>query len=299
MKHFLGYHMHHKYGPFSGHIFFTNKTLDREGEHVLYVVSGHKLGNQPVDYRLEGKYAIKTIEVNDAAKFSTMRWKLSLEPLSVLDPSMPLSNIESFDKGWFHDNFTSGQGIAAISGDRRAVVDLFEQLLPPETKSTSTELYHDLMDIERDPDISDATEREEIRNARIGQGRFRRNTIAAWGGQERCAVTGIAMPTLLNCSHILPWREATNRQRLSGGNGMLLCTHLDRLFDRYLVGFERTARPDLYQLVFSERVTKHAAELQLIGISKAMKLSLEAVRFTEKAEIEINLANHLSGVLAK
>jgi hypothetical protein len=42
--------------------------------------------------------------------------------------------------------------------------------------------------------VPDATEREELRKARVGQGRFRRLLLELWGA--RCAVTGVELPAV-------------------------------------------------------------------------------------------------------
>jgi len=78
------------------------------------------------------------------------------------------------------------------------------------------------------------TEREALTKARIGQGRFRIDVIAVW---ECCAVTGCALSQILVASHIVPWKDATDTERLDPFNGLLLTPNLDRLFDQCLVAF--------------------------------------------------------------
>lgn len=41
----------------------------------------------------------------------------------------------------------------------------------------------------------------------------------------------------LRASHIKPWRDATNAERLNGSNGLLLSPHVDHLFDQGYVSF--------------------------------------------------------------
>lgn len=83
--------------------------------------------------------------------------------------------------------------------------------------------------------VPSPTEREEVRRARLGQGRFREGLLGVWGG--RCAVTGVDVPPLLTASHIKPWRAASNAERLDPYNGLLLLPQYDRLFDRGLIAF--------------------------------------------------------------
>ena len=42
---------------------------------------------------------------------------------------------------------------------------------------------------------------------------------------------------LLIASHIKPWRESNNEERLDGSNGLLLSPHIDKLFDKHLISF--------------------------------------------------------------
>lgn len=88
-------------------------------------------------------------------------------------------------------------------------------------------------DLLAQPDVS-ATDREQLILARIGQGQFRAALIAR---DQGCALCGLGESDLLVASHIKPWRDATNRERLDPNNGLLLCPGSDKLFDRGLMTF--------------------------------------------------------------
>ena len=79
------------------------------------------------------------------------------------------------------------------------------------------------------------TQREQIIAARLGQGLFRNRLMRFYGG--KCAVTGIAVPELLRASHIKPWRDSNNTERLCVDNGILLVANLDAAFDAHLISF--------------------------------------------------------------
>lgn len=79
------------------------------------------------------------------------------------------------------------------------------------------------------------TEREAVIAAWIGQGRFRIALMSAWS--NRCAVTGIDVGDLLRASHIKPWRDSDNGDRLDAENGFLLVATLDAAFDAGLISF--------------------------------------------------------------
>lgn len=87
--------------------------------------------------------------------------------------------------------------------------------------------------IEARADIPQTTRRALI-DARRGQGRFR----AAVNQLEPCCrITKVDNRIHLIASHIKPWREATDDERLTGSNGLLLTPSIDHLFDRGFISF--------------------------------------------------------------
>lgn len=81
-----------------------------------------------------------------------------------------------------------------------------------------------------------STEAERLVVQRVGQDVFREGLLDYWEG--RCAVTGLAVPTLLRASHMKPWAScATDEERLDAYNGILLAAHLDAAFDAGLITF--------------------------------------------------------------
>ena len=79
------------------------------------------------------------------------------------------------------------------------------------------------------------TEAERMVIQRIGQDVFRDALMDYWGG--RCPMTGITEPGLLRASHIVPWADCTDAQRLDVHNGLLLSALWDAAFDRGLISF--------------------------------------------------------------
>jgi hypothetical protein len=108
---------------------------------------------------------------------------------------------------------------------------------------------------------ADPTTREAMVLARLGQGAFRAGVIAAWNIGECCALTKIDVRELLVASHIKAWHASDARERLDPANGLLLATHVDKLFDRHLLSFERTQGN--YVVRLHPRVAGAAALLQV------------------------------------
>ncbi|WP_044891136.1 HNH endonuclease [Myxococcus hansupus] len=75
------------------------------------------------------------------------------------------------------------------------------------------------------------TEAERLVVQRVGQSLFRDGLLNLWEGC--CAVTGLAVHSLLRASHIKPWADCeSDAERLDVYNGFLLAPHLDAAFDR-------------------------------------------------------------------
>jgi hypothetical protein len=97
------------------------------------------------------------------------------------------------------------------------------------------------------------TERRSLVLARRGQGQFRQRVIIF---EKECRVTGVAETDLLIASHIKPWSEANNEERLNGHNGLLLSPHIDKLFDSGFVSFENNGQLLVSPLLDSDVLDK-------------------------------------------
>lgn len=104
----------------------------------------------------------------------------------------------------------------------------------PEIPVPDESLLSDLRQIENAASIPE-TQRIQLAKARIGQGLFRKRVMLV---DPRCRVTGVEDPRLLIASHIKPWKNSSNEERINGYNGIMLSPHIDALFDAHLISFE-------------------------------------------------------------
>lgn len=125
------------------------------------------------------------------------------------------------------DFICNGDGFIVAVEPKRSLVDSLSLEEHP--------IASDLAAVEADTSIS-ATQREQLVLARVGQGKFRAGVLALWDG--RCAVTGCSLGAVIRASHLLPWRAATNEERLDPENGLPLVATLDALFDAGLISFD-------------------------------------------------------------
>ena len=107
-----------------------------------------------------------------------------------------------------------------------------------------------------------STEIETIIHSRKGQDSFREELVKYWQG---CAVTGFKKVEFLVASHIKPWKDSNNQERLDKFNGLLLLPNLDKLFDSGYISFNENGRMLCSRYLSSE-------EKGLLGIGDTMSL---------------------------
>jgi len=110
------------------------------------------------------------------------------------------------------------------------------------------------------------TERSGNVVQRVGQEYHRQQMIKRWGG--KCPVTGCSILAILKSSHIVPWSESNNEERLDVNNGILLSPDVDALFDRHLISFE-----DDGSIILSSKVTEK--DLLALGIDTSVKITIK------------------------
>lgn len=82
---------------------------------------------------------------------------------------------------------------------------------------------------------------ETIREVKVRRvQRFFRQTVLE-SYNNRCAISGLAIPELLVASHIIPWAEDESR-RADPTNGIALNALYDKAFDRHLISFDEDFR---------------------------------------------------------
>jgi putative restriction endonuclease len=78
-------------------------------------------------------------------------------------------------------------------------------------------------------------------------------------------VTGLDLADHLRASHIKPWKDSSDQEKLEGNNGLLLAPHIDHLFDQGYISFT-----DLGDLIVSSQCP--AALSKAWGIDESMNV---------------------------
>lgn len=150
--------------------------------------------------------------------------------------AMKACNFASLDESFIS---TGRKGLEGASEADRAIWDEFLENRDRLVEEMET-LVHDAPTVVQTLRTHEGpTEVTRTVRQRRGQGFFSRVVRAAY--EERCAVTGLAVPSLNVASHIIPW-ASNEARRTDPTNGLLLSALVDRAFDRGLVTFDEESR---------------------------------------------------------
>ncbi len=123
------------------------------------------------------------------------------------------------------------------NGDMRNVW-IFPLRLVQDDKEWIQEIQQLETIINKDTAIEE-TEKERIVKTRIGQSKFKQKLLSQ---SKQCALCGVNDERFLIASHIKPWSESTNEERLDVNNGLLLCPNHDSLFDKGYISFDEKGK---------------------------------------------------------
>lgn len=285
---FFAYHLTHVFGSFSVDSYHTNSENPREGDSV-YVVSGNDTDSGGKDYSLEGLFRIHRRTLGPfnlkslAGAPMPFQYRLSLIPVRVPPSPVAMSNQTWYDRKEVHNYFSSGQNFNPVPSEYRV---RFDELLTA-FGAVLDETLADLDDIFKRGDLS-PTEREALVQARIGQGRFRSELVSLWGKGEICALTRIDAPEMLTASHIKPWRNSDDTERLDPCNGLLLVAHVDRAFDRNLLSF-REERDGTFAISIHPRLV---TPFKMSGVTINGRLEISHMNLTQSQKFGNYMAEH-------
>jgi 5-methylcytosine-specific restriction protein A len=189
-----------------------------------------------------------------------------------------ICEVEFFDADYFETHDTAGNqrmGIKFFFKRKGAILPVQPSLF--DTPLVAAEPLH-----EYEIKIPNETERKGLVTSRVGQGAYRKRIIHRW--EYKCAVTGFDKLNVLIASHILPWAEADDNQRLDVHNGILLSPTFDALFDRHLISFENTGK-----IILSDNIeTKAFEKIGVSGVEKIQNLNHFNFDYLEKHRIQFH-----------
>lgn len=177
---------------------------------------------------------------------------------------------------------------ALIGAEANRVAEAGEQVSEFERDSPAPE--RDIEEWEQRVEVAIATdasipetERAALVRARRGQGLFRDNVRTI---ERACRISRVERMEHLIASHIQPWRDSSNEQRLDGENGLLLTPTIDHLFDKGFISFE-----DSGQLIVSP--VSDPISLQRMGIDRNAGVNVGAFSQGQRHYLEFHRENVL------
>lgn len=157
-------------------------------------------------------------------------------------------------------------------GRERTAIKFFFKRVGKQLKYSNIELPLTIAAESEDPinrNTPNKTERKGLVTSRVGQGAYRKSILYRW--EFKCAVTNYSKKEILIASHIIPWKDSTNDERLDVNNGILLSPTYDALFDQHLISFENTGK-----IILSDSLSKTKYhEIGVTGTERIKNLSFD------------------------
>jgi hypothetical protein len=220
----------------STEVYFTKQTYEDGREPDIYEVSSTVRAIHDGRFEIQIEYdRAKNIHIADSWWGTTS--------------IVMRNNDREGNASWLDRHDTSHNGIFGFTTVFSH--EAAESLLQMDEDRTSTQR----------PDFED-TVRRVLRNERRGQHLFRERVLQR---ERACRLTSVIDPAHLRASHIKPWAESNEYERLDPNNGLMLAPHVDHLFDRAYISFE----DDGTLLVLNDDIDKL---LRQWGINRERKL---------------------------
>lgn len=127
-------------------------------------------------------------------------------------------------------------------------------------------ILEQIKEIENDKGLLKA-EKTALVKIRLGQSNYRKKLIEYW---NKSCVAKLEIVELLIASHIKPFSECNEKEKYDLFNGLLLTPNYDKLFDKYLISFDKSGK-----ILISSLITK--SDLEKLGISKEDKLNSDKI----------------------
>jgi hypothetical protein len=238
---------------------FFDKNIKIAGEVIaeLYYFS-----KEIYEKRISDNTAISLLKIAQPTAIAYINGFKQMRKGNVYKRTMNVEGTEYFLKHIYFDYGNEGLELALQSldkhlhyykslekGNPRKIRALWKKYVEILENQKDNEISIDIEGIVLDKEINDTT-RQTLINARLGQGRFRKDLIEYWN--SKCALTKCKTVAALKASHIKPWRACTNNERLDSNNGLLLIANLDSLFDKGLISLNNEGQV-LISSILSEK----------------------------------------------
>ena len=223
---------------------------DENNQYFFYTGAGQK-GDQDIESSRHNGKLLHHIENGDCVRLFYGTDKAGLYSYE--------ADLSIVDYEYFQTHDTDGKNRLAVKFtferlDSTSTSGPHEEIAPANQRSQTTKYKR-----------PDTTSRRGLVTSRVGQGYYRQEVLKRFN--HRCAVTGASREELLVASHIVPWRHASEDERLDVDNGVLLSPTYDALFDRHLISFDANGNILLSPKLSEELLTQ-------LGVTGKEKIEL-------------------------
>ncbi len=157
-----------------------------------------------------------------------------------------------------------------------------DELTPIQAPATGLVAWEEYLKTKIEQDIKiPETDRQAIIIARRGQGRYKENVARL---ERFCRLTQVDRLEHLRASHLKPWRDSSNDERMDGENGLLLTPTMDHLVDRGFISFENTG-----ELLISP--VAHTPSLEKMGVPVKSKTNVGKFSEGQRKYLEYHREN--------
>ncbi|MFR0673122.1 HNH endonuclease [Enterobacterales bacterium AW_CKDN230030176-1A_HGKHYDSX7] len=226
---------------------YINLTMVNPGDIVIsyaggeiraigVAMSGHKEQSKPEEFGHAG------LNWSNAGWLVPIEWTVLSQPIS---PKRHLEDIRALlpiknsplqvngngNQGCYLASISNELGLFVMNLTQQASATIVERIKEVEDQVACDRAEQGILQNTALP----PTEREQLVRSRVGQGSFR---LKVSNIEKSCRISGITDDRFLIASHIKPWKECSNFERLDGHNGLMLAPHVDLLFDRGWISFK-------------------------------------------------------------
>lgn len=225
---------------------------NREDKYILKLIIGP--GNQDVREALYQKAKENTDLYNSAKKTLTPTYT-SIYSKKILDQEQLANQSVEQLKRWI---------IASLE-------EFIESDLTPLYQGLrfqdQIELENKLLDLMDDDTLNTIEETEKLTyiKARIGHSKLKEILVKKDGC---CKICGLSDERFLIASHIKPWSQSNNQERLDLNNVLLLCPHHDSAFDKGYITFDQDG-----MMLISSELTIETRLLLNLNTEKKIELT--------------------------
>lgn len=150
----------------------------------------------------------------------------------------------------------------------------FEWRIRPELARAIASIYPEVEDVQvikeftekiEEVESIESTEKQVLVKSRVGHGALKKKLLQK---EHSCRICGLQDEHFLIASHIKPWSEANDTERLDLDNVLLLCPHHDSAFDKGYISFN-----DEGKILISEELTLQTQMLLNLEEDKQIQLT--------------------------